>query len=93
LKTDDFLNYLAKFVEQLFSKSHLDASETTICLPVAIYRQTIFQQMSQKSTEKIIRNQLFGQFYLILSKWSPKESNNQKSVNDLAAFIVTGSHH
>jgi hypothetical protein len=27
LKTDDDLNYLAKFVEQLFSKPHLDVSE------------------------------------------------------------------
>jgi hypothetical protein len=27
LKTDDDLNYLAKFVEQLFSKPHIDASE------------------------------------------------------------------
>jgi hypothetical protein len=26
LKTDDDLNYLAKFVEQLFSKIHFDAS-------------------------------------------------------------------
>jgi hypothetical protein len=28
LKTDENLNYLAKFVEQLFSKTHLDASES-----------------------------------------------------------------
>jgi hypothetical protein len=27
-KTDDHINYLAKFVEQLFSKTHLDASES-----------------------------------------------------------------
>jgi hypothetical protein len=29
LKTDVDLNYLAKFMEQFFSKPHLDASETT----------------------------------------------------------------
>jgi hypothetical protein len=28
LKTDDVLNYLAKSVEQLFSKPHLNASES-----------------------------------------------------------------
>jgi hypothetical protein len=28
LKTDDDLNYLVKFVEQLFSKTHLDVSES-----------------------------------------------------------------
>jgi hypothetical protein len=28
LKTDDDFNYLAKFVKQLFSKTHLDAPES-----------------------------------------------------------------
>jgi hypothetical protein len=30
-KTDDYLNYLAKFVEQLLSKPHLDESESAKC--------------------------------------------------------------
>jgi hypothetical protein len=28
LKKNDYLNYLAKFIEQNFSKTHFDASET-----------------------------------------------------------------
>jgi hypothetical protein len=31
LKIDDYLNYLSKFVEQLLSKPHLDASESAKC--------------------------------------------------------------
>jgi hypothetical protein len=32
LKTTDGLNYLAKFVEQLYSKPHLDISESGVIL-------------------------------------------------------------
>jgi hypothetical protein len=57
LKTDDGLNYLAKFVEQLFSKSHPDGSESANTFFVTSPNLKILIKMSyfiEKEPEKSI---------------------------------------